>query len=237
MSESRQLPFDLPVAERRGREDWIVSPANAEATAFLDRWPDWPSDVVLLVGPTGSGKSHLARVFAEASGAAVLAAGDFAASDPTEWARAGTLVLEDAGEGIDETALFHLLNAVRQASGRLLVTAEAPPAAWGLRLPDLVSRLRAATPVALSEPDDALLEALLAKLFADRQTVVDPSVIAFLVPRMERSFAAARKLVAALDREALAAKSAVTRAVATRVLAAAQAADPSQDELDESRDA
>lgn len=237
MSESRQLPLDLPVAERHGREDWIVSPANAEATALLDRWPDWPSDVVVLAGPAGSGKSHLARLFAAASGADILAAADLVGIDPTERARSGPLVLEDAGAGIEETALFHLLNAVRQAGGHLLVTAETPPAAWGLALPDLASRLRAATPVTLAEPDDALLGALLAKLFADRQTVVDPTVIAFLVPRMERSFAAARALVAALDREALAAKSAVTRTVAARVLAAASPADPSQDQLDESRDA
>jgi chromosomal replication initiation ATPase DnaA len=237
MPEIRQLPLDLPVTERHGREDWIVSPANAEATALVERWPDWPSDVVLLIGPAGSGKSHLARVLAEASGAAVLAAADLAAIDPTERARIGTLVVEDLGAGLDETALFHLLNAVRQAGGRLLLTAETPLAAWGLGLPDLVSRLRAATPVRLAEPDDALLAALLAKLFADRQTVVDPSVIACLVPRMERSFAAARTLVAALDRAALAAKSPVTRAMAIRVLAATDTPDPSQDELDESGDA
>lgn len=237
MTETRQLPLDLPVAERRGRADWIVSPANAEATALVDRWPDWPSDVLLLVGPTGSGKSHLARLFAEASGATAVAAADLARLDPTALAAVGPVVVEDAGPGIDETALFHLLNAVRQAGGRLLVTAETPPVAWGVRLPDLLSRLRAATPVALHEPDDALLEALLAKLFADRQTVVDPTVVTWLVRRMERSFAGARTLVAALDREALAAKSPVTRAVAARVLAAGSGRDPSQGALDETDEA
>lgn len=232
MTEVRQLPLDLPVAERRGREDWIVSTANAEATALIDRWPDWPGDVVLLSGPVGSGKSHLARVFAEASGATVVRAADLARLDPTALAARSAIVLEDAGPGLDEVALFHLLNAVRQAGGSLLVTGEAPPLAWGLALPDLVSRLRAATPARLAEPDDALLEALLAKLFADRQTVVDPALLAWLARRTERSFAGVRALVAALDRAALAAKSPVTRGLAARVLAGETAPAPTQDDLD-----
>ncbi len=237
MTEVRQLPLDLPVAERRGREDWIVSTANAEATALIDRWPDWPSEVVLLIGPTGSGKSHLSRLFAEASGALIVPAGDLADGDPTALAARGAVVLEDVGAGVDETALFHLLNAVRQAGARLLLTAETPPIAWGLALPDLISRLRAATPVALAEPDDALLEALLAKLFADRQTVVDPALLGWLARRVERSFAAARALVAALDRAALAAKSPVTRGLAARVLAGAADIDTTQDGLDDEPDA
>lgn len=219
MAEVRQIPLDLPIAERRGRDDWIVSAANAEATALIERFPDWPGDVVLVTGPVGAGKSHLAHVFAERSGAAILAAEDLADRDPLELARNPALVVEDLGEGLDETVLFHLLNAARQAGRKVLVTAATPPSEWGLRLADLASRLRAATPVALREPDDALLEALLAKLFSDRQTMVDPSVIAFLARRMERSFAAAHDLVAALDREALAAKTPITRAVAARVVA------------------
>lgn len=237
MSETRQLPLELPLAERRGREDWIVSAANAEATALVERWPHWPSDVLLLVGPAGSGKSHLARLFAETSGAAVVDAAGLADRDPTDLAAAGAVVVEDLGPGLSEPALFHLLNAVRQAEGRALLTAETPPVAWDLRLADLSSRLRAATPITLAEPDDALLEALLAKLFADRQTLVDPAVLAFVARRMERSFAAARDLVAALDREALAAKSAVTRSVAARVLAAGFGRSAQDPDLDESEDA
>lgn len=233
MAEPRQIPFDLPVAERRGREDWIVSDANRAATELADRWPDWPSDVVLVIGPAGSGKSHLARLFADASGAEIVAAADLPRRDPVALAASPALVVEDAGAGIDETALFHLLNAVRQSGGRLLVTAPAPLLAWGLALPDLVSRLRAATPVELAEPDDLLLEALLAKLFTDRQTVVDPGVIAFLGRRMERSFASARALVEALDREALAAKGPITRAVAARVLERGWGRQPQLPGLDE----
>lgn len=217
-STPRQIPLALPVVERRGREDWIVSASNTAATDLVERWPDWPSDVVLLIGPRGSGKSHLARVFADLSGAELVAATDLATRDPLDLAAHEALVIEGAGAGVDERALFHLLNAVRQAGGRLLITARAHPVAWGLTLPDLLSRLRAATPVELAEPDDDLLAALLAKLFADRQTVVDPAVISYVARRMERSFAAASGLVEALDRAALAAKGPITRAVAARLL-------------------
>ena len=215
---TRQLPLVLPVVERRGREDWIVSASNRAAGDLIDRAPDWPSDVVVLVGPVGAGKSHLARIFAEENGGRIVEAGEIGDHDPLELAACGALVVEDAGEGVNERALFHLLNAVRQAEGRLLITARAAPGAWGVALPDLASRLRAATPVAMDEPDDHLLEALLAKLFADRQTVVDPAVISYVARRMERSFAAAVGLVEALDRAALAAKGPITRAVAARVL-------------------
>ena len=218
MAETRQLPLDLPVVERYGRDDWIVGGANAAATALVERWPDWPGDVVVVVGPEGSGKSHLARIFADHAGATIVAAADLGRLDPTELAAAPALVVEDAGPQTDATALFHLLNAVRQADGRLLITARAAPGVWGIDLPDLASRLRAATPVAMDEPDDHLLEALLAKLFADRQTTVDPSVLAYVARRMERSHATAVRLVEAIDRSALVAKGPITRAVAARVL-------------------
>ncbi len=229
---SRQLPLALPVVERRGREDWILSTSNRTATELVDAWPEWPSDVVLLIGPQGAGKSHLARIFADLSGAVIVPAHELGRHDPVELAGHRALVVEDAGEGLDETALFHLLNSVRQAGGTLLVTARAAPGAWGVALPDLLSRLRAATPVEVHEPDDELLAALLAKLFADRQTVVDPAVISYLARRMERSFAAAVGLVDELDRAALAAKGPITRAVAARVLDACYAADPRLPGLD-----
>jgi chromosomal replication initiation ATPase DnaA len=226
----RQLPLALPVVAAHGRDDYVVSPANRDAFDLVtaDRWA---GDVLILIGPEGAGKTHLAAVFAEASGAATIAAADLAAHDPLELAAA--VVVEDAGEGIDERSLFHLLNAVRQQGGRCLITARRPPAVWGIGLPDLASRLRAATPVELGLPDDRLLEAVLSKLFADRQTVVDPAVVAYLARRMERSLAAAAGLVEALDREALAAKGPITRPLAAAVLARGYGSQPQLTGLDE----
>lgn len=174
----RQLPLALPVEPAHGADDYVVGEANRAAFDLVTA-ARWPSDVLLLVGPEGAGKTHLAAVFAATTGAVTLAAEDLAAVDPTALG-AGAIVVEDVGEGVDERALFHLLNAVRQAGGRLLLTARRPLSAWGLSLPDLVSRLRAATPVELGLPDDRLIEALLAKLFADRQTTVDPAVVGYL---------------------------------------------------------
>ncbi len=236
----RQLPLALPVEAAHGRDDYVVSEAN-RAAFELATAPSWPSDVLLLVGPEGAGKTHLAAVFAEATGAVTVAAAALAGRDPLALVATGAVVVEDAGEpagegarrDADERALFHLLNAVRQSGGRCLITARRPLAAWEPSLADLASRLRAATPVALGLPDDRLVEALLAKLFADRQTTVDPAVVAYLARRMERSFAAAVRLVEALDREALAAKSAITRGLAAQVLARGFDREPQLPGLDE----
>lgn len=214
----RQIPLDLPLPPRRGSSDYVVGEANRAAHDLIVRWPDWPARAVLLVGPEGSGKSHLAGLWAGRSGAAIVAARDLAAADPLALAAAGPIGLEDLGPGLEEAALFHLLNAVGEAGHSLLMTARSEPASWGLGLPDLASRLRAAAPVRLDEPDDRLLEALLEKLFADRQTTVDPTVVRYLARRMERSYAAATTLVDALDRAALAAKSGIGRSLAARIL-------------------
>ncbi len=215
----QQLTLHFLSRPHFGREEFVRSPANAAAVDFLDRWPDWPSRVAVLTGPEASGKSHLVAIQAEAGGhdvhdATTVDWGLLAAS-----VGAGELILvEDCGAGIDEQGLFHLINAVTTASAYLLLTARTPPSDWSLSVPDLVSRLRAATPLTIAEPSDDLLAAIMTKQFADRQTLVDPTVIRYCLLRMERSYRAARDIVSGLDALSLARKSGVTRAIAADFL-------------------
>ena len=215
----RQLAFDLPVLTALGRRDFFVSSANAEAVGMIDRWPDWPASTLFLVGPPGSGKSHLAHVWQGASGATLVSAAALRTETVPELLSQGALVLEDApGLDADERALFHLINHAREHRAFVLVTSHTLPALWPVELADLRSRLRASPAVELWAPDDALLRAVLVKHFADRQIAVDEPVVSYLVSRMERSFDAARRLVAEIDRRALADKAEVTRAFVARVL-------------------
>lgn len=212
----RQLPLDLEPSPGYSPDDLVVTKANAAAAGFIQRWPDWPSPVVVLAGPPGSGKSHLAAIWSEASAAVALDAADLSsAANPAP----GPFVVEDADRAdLDQTGLFHLINTVRGSDSTLLLTARRFPAAWGVTLPDLASRLKASTVIEIGEPDDDLLGGVITKLFADRQIEVDPQVIQFLVRRMERSLATARGLVARLDAAALERKSPVTRALAAQVM-------------------
>lgn len=217
----RQLIFDLPARTAWRREDFFVSPANAAALAALDDWRNWPGGKMVLTGPKGSGKTHLARLWAAETGAAVLPARGLAEADLPALAAQGAVAVEDAdeaaGQGDCEAALFHLHNLVTQA-GHLLVTAATPPRDWQLKLPDLASRLQAASLARIEAPDDALLSAVLIKLFADRQLAVPPALIPYLVQRMERSIDAARDLVARLDARSLAEGRPITRAMAAEEL-------------------
>jgi chromosomal replication initiation ATPase DnaA len=175
--------------------------------------------VLALVGPEGAGKSHLAAIWAEIAGARRVSARALGGTDLVAELATGALVVEDAGHEFDERALFHLINLVRQEEAYLLITARAAPATWRAALPDLSSRLRAIPAVTLDPPDDALLRAVMVKLFADRQLAVDESLIAYLAARIERSFAGARAAVDDLDREALRQKRPVTRALAAELMA------------------
>lgn len=199
MSGPRQLPLPLPHRPALGRDDFLVAPCNADAVAWLDRWPAWPSGGLVVHGPTGCGKTHLGSVWR---------------------ARAGPrdLLLDDADRPGDERALLHRLNFAREEGGSVLLLGRAPAARWPCALPDLRSRLLALPAVAVGPPDDALLAAVLAKLLADRQAAVGDDVIGFLVARMERSFAAAGRLAEALDRAALAGKRPITLPLARQVL-------------------
>jgi chromosomal replication initiation ATPase DnaA len=225
----RQLTFDLPLPPNLRRADFVVSPANALALAAIEGWADWPGGRMLLVGPEGAGKTHLAMIWAALSGARILPAADLARADLPALAAAktpagpaaGAVVVEDAdriaGHRPAEEALFHLHNLLA-GTGALLVTADRPPRDWGLTLPDLLSRLQAMAVARLDLPDDALLSAVLVKLFADRQVAVAPALIPWLVARMPRSIGAARALVAALDAAALAEGRPITPRLAAGIL-------------------
>jgi chromosomal replication initiation ATPase DnaA len=215
-----QLAFDLEPAENFSRDDFIRGAGNAAALDLVDSWPDWPARTVAIVGPEGAGKSHLAAIWADAAGARRLASRALDESAVPAALATGALALECGAvdADLDERALFHLLNLVKEQLGFLLLTARTAPAAWPIGLPDLASRLRAVPVVTLAAPDDAMLRAVLVKLFADRQIAVDEALISYLIVRIERSFAAARAVVATLDREALRRQRPVTRALAGEIL-------------------
>lgn len=215
----RQLPLALDHAESFAREDFLGGPSNAVALALIDAWPDWSHRMVMLTGPEGSGKSHLAAVWAHAAGARLIAARALEEANVPSALATGALVVEDIAAGtFDETALFHLLNLAREHKAFVLLTARTVPVTFAI--PDLASRLKALPVVSMTSPDDALLRALLVKLFADRQLAVDEALIGYVAARIERSFAAARAAVARLDHEAMRHKRPLTRAFAAEILRA-----------------
>jgi chromosomal replication initiation ATPase DnaA len=214
---SEQLPLSLPHGNATGWDDLVVGDPLHAATAIIRRWPDWPSPVVVLTGPEGSGKSHLAALWRARSGAQPIH--PLADSEAVAQAAEGPVLFEDADrEPFDETTLFHVINAVRSNATSLLITARSWPMGWNVALPDLASRLKAATVVEIGPPDDALLLQVLFKLFADRQLTIDERLATYLVSRMERTLAAAQSIVDRLDRLALARGTRVTRALAAEVL-------------------
>ncbi len=218
---AKQLGLALPSRTALGRDDFFVAPSNAIAAAMIDQWRDWAGRKLVLTGPQGSGKTHLTHVWAALVGAQIIDAAALGDADIPALART-CIAVEDvpriAGDSRAETALFHLHNLVLAEGGSLLLTGSSPAPQWHLSLPDLTSRIGAAGSVALDPPDDMLLMAVLAKLLADRQLTPKPDLIPYLLPRMERSFAAAGDLVAALDAASLAQKKPVTRALAALVL-------------------
>jgi chromosomal replication initiation ATPase DnaA len=215
----RQLALALGHAESFAREDFLSGQCNAAALALVERWPDWGAQTIALVGPEGSGKSHLAAIWAGAAGARFLAARSLATALLPAALATGALVVEDIAAGqFDERALFHLLNLAREERAFVLLTARTAPGAWKLAIPDLASRLKALPVAALTTPDDVLLRGILVKLFADRQLAVDESLVGFLTKRIERSIGAARAVVAELDREAMRQKRPLTRALAAEIL-------------------
>lgn len=218
---AQQLGLALPSRPALGRDDFFVAPSNAIAAAMIDGWRTWAGRKLVLTGPAGSGKTHLTHVWATQSGARIIQARDLARADIPDLARSCVAVenvplISDHPDA--QTALFHLHNLVLAEGHSLLLTGTPPVARWQLTLPDLTSRMQAAGAVALEAPDDMLLTAVLAKLLADRQLTPKPDLIPYLLPRMDRSFAAAGDLVARLDSASLAQKKPVTRSLAVQVL-------------------
>jgi len=216
----RQLAIDLPYNPAFGRADFLLSECNRTAFEWIERWPDWPGKRLLLYGPEGCGKSHLARLWCAERGARYIAGSTLASGElPVANGATPPGIAVDDAEGASERALLHLHNACAAAGVGFLIISRNAAGSWPIDLPDLASRLRATPVVGIDPPDDALLAAVLVKHFADRQLRVPPQVIGYIVPRMERSFAMAAALAARLDELALAAGRGVSLAFAREALA------------------
>jgi chromosomal replication initiation ATPase DnaA len=216
--KSRQLPLDLGHETGFSRDELIVTVSNAAAVRLIDQWPDWPASLMILAGPPGSGKSHLASIWARKAAARTVSPGEKGASEAAATAGANVLIDGLGGQPIDESALFHLINAVREGGKHLLITSRRWPSQWPVALPDLMSRIKSAPMIEIAEPDDELLAGVITKLFADRQIAVESNVVRYLVSRIERSLATAQNVVARIDRAALENQARATRQLAASVL-------------------
>jgi chromosomal replication initiation ATPase DnaA len=218
---SEQLVFDLPIKTAFGREDFFVTAANATAVKIVENWPNWPLSKLVLVGPSGAGKSHLAHIWAEMSEGLVIDARSLMDVDLQSISEEALCV-----EGMDRIAgdeqleahAFHLHNLFQESGAPLMFTGNGVPALWGLKLPDLASRIQGTSVAELRAPDDALLNAVLVKQFNDRQIAIDPKVVTYLLQRMERSFAGVAELVSELDKAALKAAKPISLKLARNVL-------------------
>jgi chromosomal replication initiation ATPase DnaA len=226
---STQLPFAFGHAPSYARQDFISGETNARALTFVDAWPEWPARAGALWGPEGSGKTHLAHIWARMADAQPLNSNTLTHETVATLAAGGHWVLDDADLVEDPVGLFHLLNFVNQSDGALLLTGRESPQTWSRGLPDLHSRLAGLPGAALAAPDEALLARVMLKLFADRQLKVPEGLIPYLVVRMERSFSAAERLVAAIDELALQQKRNVSVEIGAKALA--QLAETGSDDL------
>lgn len=216
----QQLVLDLPHRSALDLEDFLVSQSNESAIELIDGAVTWPNGAALVVGPTGAGKSHLANVWRAKTEATLIAAADASEEALQTAVKGGRVIVEDLDQGVrEEAALFHLLNIARQGKALVLFTSKRAPGDLSIVLPDLRSRVKALPMAVIAPPDEALLRAVLVKLFADRQLVVEPGVIGYLMVRMERSMAAANAVVAEADRLGLAMRRRVSKQLVQAALA------------------
>ena len=231
----RQIPIPLGHQPAYDRESFIVSEANDAALQLIEKWPAWPAPVVILTGPPGSGKTHLAHIWTNLAGGRLIKAQQFAHLDASIAVTGPTCIDGIDMDNVPEKALFHLMNIAAEAATTLLLTSRTPVGDWQVGLPDLNSRLRLAAPAELTAPDDALLRQVMVKLFTDRQLFIDKSVVDYLLLRMERSLASVSRIVSALDHAALSAGRRITRPLAADVLAADGGQEPQPDGENPSR--
>ena len=216
-----QLPLEFIPEPYLGKEDFMVAACNHEAFALVDSWPAWPFFAICIYGPEGCGKTHLATMFAHNVAnlanwpykVPVVRAKDIRFETLQLFEKCSCLIVEELSENVDNEALFHLYNHYRNEGGYILFTAAQAPARTRFTLPDLQSRMNIVPSVAINEPDDEMLSALILKLFTDRQIMVAPEIINYILLNMQRSFAYARKLVAEIDSICLARKRAVSLAI------------------------
>jgi len=219
ISPPRQLTFRWPHSPSFAREDFLAAPSNREALSAIELWPNWAGRMLTFVGPEGAGKSHLGAIWAGAASAITLRGEALDERSIEACGRARAVLFEDADRAAKAEALFfHVVNTALQNDVWMLLTCRTAPDAWRLKTPDLLSRLRLAPVVRLAAPDAELTEAVLFKLFSDRQLQVEPHVISYIALRIERSLGVAREIVAALDNEALTQGRRVTRAMASDAL-------------------
>ncbi len=218
ISRNRQLAFTFPHRPALGREDFLVNACNSEAIRWIDAWPDWPSPALIVYGPTGCGKTHLAQVWRHRTQASRLTTEDIDSTPPHDLLEAQrTCIIDGIVGDARETALLHLYNTAAELGGHILIAAREPPARWNIDLPDLSSRFTAAPAAEITAPDDELLEAVFTKVFRDMGIEIDSAVIRYLLARIERSFEAVVTMARTLDRAALSQQSRITIPLARAV--------------------
>src|SRR5579883_3442212 len=209
-----QLLLDYPIPVHYDPDDFLVDAPNAQSFSLIEQWPAWPDSFVLLMGPPGSGKTHLATLWARLSGAPSVSASAVTSVELPRLLEEPALIVDPCDVGLkDERAFFHLLNGLRAQNKYALFLAQTPPTQWGLRVPDLLSRFRLMVQTAIYPPNDTLLSAVLLKLFCDRQIVVEEHIIKAIIGRTERSFLGVQRFVAALDARSLREGKRITRSM------------------------